>query len=91
MASAKVYSADGAEKETIDLSAAVFDIEPNVALVHQVATTLQANQRQGNAETKVRKEVRGGGRGSGGKVRAHHLVLSSPPSRSFSIVLRQER
>ncbi len=62
MASTLVYKSDGSEGSTVDLSAAVFDIEPNVGLVHQVAMALLANKRQGNAETKTRKEVRGGGR-----------------------------
>lgn len=107
MASVKVYSADGAEKDTIDLNAAVFDIEPNVGLVHQVATTLQANQRQGNAETKVRHEIRGGGRkpfrqkGTGnarqGSIREPHMrgggVVFGPHKRSYrkSLPLKMSR
>ena len=33
----------------------------NKALIHQVVVALRNNARQGNAETKVRREVRGGG------------------------------
>jgi large subunit ribosomal protein L4 len=62
MASTTVYKSDGSEGATVDLNDAVFGIEPNVGLVHQVAMALLANKRQGNAETKTRKEVRGGGR-----------------------------
>lgn len=97
MASVMVYDASGSEKESIDLNASVFDIEPNVGLVHQVAMALLANQRQGNAETKVRKEVRGGGRkpfrqkGTGnarqGSIREPHMrgggVVFGPHRRSY--------
>ena len=61
-ASAKVYKADGSAGKDTKLSAAVFDVEPNVGLVHQVAVALMNAKRQGDAETKTRKEVRGGGR-----------------------------
>lgn len=97
MASAKVYSVDGTEKESIDLNAKIFDIEPNVGLVHQVAVALQANKREGNAETKVRHEVRGGGqkpfrqKGTGnarqGSIREPHMrgggVVFGPHKRSY--------
>jgi len=61
MASAKVYKADGSPGAEANLNDSIFDVEPNVGLVHQVAVALMNNTRQGNAETKVRKEVRGGG------------------------------
>lgn len=97
MASAKVYDVSGSEKSTLDLNASVFDIEPNVGLVHQVAMALMANKRQGNAETKVRKEVSGGGRkpfrqkGTGnarqGSIREPHMrgggVVFGPHKRSY--------
>lgn len=97
MASAKVYDVTGSEKSSLDLNASVFDIEPNVGLVHQVAMALLANQRQGNAETKVRKEVQGGGRkpfrqkGTGnarqGSTREPHMrgggVVFGPHKRSY--------
>lgn len=62
MASVKVYGMDGAEQGTIDLNAAVFEVEFNDALVHDVIVALQAAKRQGNHETKTRREVRGGGK-----------------------------
>lgn len=62
MASAKLYKADGNEGSSVELNAAVFDVEMNGSLVHQVAVALRNNQRQGNHETKTRSEVRGGGR-----------------------------
>ncbi len=97
MASTKIYSADGAEKESIELNASVFDIEPNVGLVHQVAVALMASKRQGNHETKVRHEVQGGGKkpfnqkGTGnarqGSIREPHMrgggVVFGPHKRSY--------
>lgn len=59
---AKSFTKDGAEGAEVELSDAVFGIDLNKPLVHQVAVALMNNKRQGNAETKVRKEVRGGGR-----------------------------
>jgi large subunit ribosomal protein L4 len=46
----------------VDLPAAIFDVEVNVALIHQVVVGQQAAARQGTHATKTRGEVRGGGR-----------------------------
>jgi large subunit ribosomal protein L4 len=40
----------------------VFGVTPNVAVLHQVVTAQLVNRRQGNASTKTRSEVSGGGR-----------------------------
>ena len=45
----------------IDLNDSVFGVSMNQALVHQVAVGHIANQRQGNAATKTRSHVAGGG------------------------------
>src|SRR5947209_19382446 len=47
---------------TINLSDEVFGADVNVALVHQVIKAQLAGRRQGTAKTKVKSEVRGGGR-----------------------------
>ena len=47
---------------TIDLSDDIFGVKVNVALVHQVIKAQLAGRRQGTAKTKVKSEVRGGGR-----------------------------
>lgn len=60
--SVKLYNQEGAEIGTVELDASVFGIEPNEALVHQYVVNLLARRRQGNAHTKTRKDVRGGGR-----------------------------
>lgn len=62
MASAKIYSADGKAGSSVELSAAIFDVAMNGSLVHQVATALRNNCRQGNHETKTRGEISGGGK-----------------------------
>jgi large subunit ribosomal protein L4 len=61
MAAAKLMKMDGSDLGSVDLSEAVFDAAPSAQIVHDVITALQAAKRQGNAETKTRKEVRGGG------------------------------
>ena len=52
----------GKEVSKIDLSDAVFGIEPNEAVVHSVLVNFLANQRQGTQNTKTRSEVSGGGK-----------------------------
>jgi len=59
---AKMYSQDGRETGTVELKPEVFAIEPSEAVVHQYIVNYLARQRQGNASTKTRKDVRGGGR-----------------------------
>jgi large subunit ribosomal protein L4 len=46
----------------VDFPAEIFDVETNVALIHQVVVGQQAAARQGTHATKTRGEVRGGGR-----------------------------
>lgn len=62
MASAKVFRMDGSEAGSIELNDAVFNVEVNPTMVHDVVVALQNNKRQGNHETKTRTEVSGGGR-----------------------------
>lgn len=57
----KVYNQEGAEVGEVELKAEVFGIEPNEAVVHQYVTNYLARQRQGNASTKTRCDVSGGG------------------------------
>jgi large subunit ribosomal protein L4 len=47
---------------SIELRDDVFAVPVNVALVHQVLKAQLAGRRQGNAKTKVKSEVRGGGK-----------------------------
>ena len=54
-------SAAGADAGAVDLPEAVFGIEPNVAVMHQVVTAQLAAARAGTHSTKTRAEVSGGG------------------------------
>jgi large subunit ribosomal protein L4 len=62
MPSTTVYNMAGEAVEKLELSEQVFGVTPNVAVLHQVVTAQLVNRRQGNASTKTRSEVRGGGR-----------------------------
>jgi len=57
-----VRTPDGKTDGTVDLPAALFDAEPNIALMHQVVTAQLAAKRQGTHSTKTRAEVSGGGK-----------------------------
>ncbi len=46
----------------VDFPAEIFDVQVNIALIHQVVVAQQAAARQGTHDTKSRGEVRGGGR-----------------------------
>ena len=62
MPSTKVYNMAGEAVEDLELSEQVFGVTPNVSVLHQVVTAQLVNRRQGNASTKTRSEVSGGGR-----------------------------
>ena len=57
-----VYDMQGTQVGDIDLNDKVFGIQPNVAVMHQFVKMQLANKRVGNASTKTRAEVRGGGK-----------------------------
>ena len=62
MPSTTVYNMAGEAVEELELSDQVFGVTPNVAVLHQVVTAQLVNRRQGNASTKTRSEVSGGGK-----------------------------
>src|SRR4051794_32702512 len=62
MATVNVQSPTGDLARTVELPDAVFDVQVNVPLIHQVVVAQLAAARQGTADTKTRGEVRGGGR-----------------------------
>jgi large subunit ribosomal protein L4 len=57
----KVYTIEGKEKGAIELDDRVFNIKPNKSIIYYALKAELANERQGNASTKGRAEVRGGG------------------------------
>ena len=92
-----IKNAAGKDAGTVDLDDAMFGIQPNVPVMHQVVTAQLAARRAGSASTKTRSEVRGGGakpyrqKGTGnarqGSIRAPHYsgggVAMGPKPRSY--------
>lgn len=97
MLSARFFSASGEPGDAVQLPTDPFDGFVHDAALHQVIKAYLANQRQGNASTKTRGEVRGGGKkvwrqkGTGrarqGSIRAPHWkgggVVFGPRPRSY--------
>lgn|SRR5690625_1476535 len=77
----KLFNQDGTEAGSIELADAVFGIEPNEHVVHQVVVMQRAAKRQGTHAAKDRSAVRGGGRKpwrQKGTGRARHGSIRSP-------------
>lgn len=100
------YTARGTARDKVALPADLFDGTVNVPVMHQAVKAFMANQRQGNASTKIRKYVTGGnqkpwrqkgtGRARQGSTRAPHWVgggtVFGPTPRSYAqYVPRQVR
>ena len=104
MSTTKVLNMAGAEVGTVELNDAIFGIEPNEAVVHEVVKNHLANCRQGTQSALTRAEVSGGGRkpwrqkGTGharqGSTRApqwtHGGIVFAPKPRSYSYVLNKK-
>ncbi len=89
MPSTTVYNMAGEAVEQLELSEQVFGVTPNVAVLHQVVTAQLVNRRQGNASTKTRSEVSGGGKKpykQKGTGRARQGSTRSPQYRHGGIV-----
>ena len=61
MTSIDVRTRGGGNAGTAELDDAIFGIQPNVPVMHQVVTAQLAAARSGTQSTKTRAEVRGGG------------------------------
>ena len=104
MAKANVFNMAGQQVGEIELSDAVFGIEPNTAVVHEVVKNHLANCRQGTQSALTRAEVSGGGikpwrqKGTGrarqGSTRApqwtHGGVVFAPKPRDYSYTLNKK-
>ena len=104
MSSIKVLNMAGAEVGTMELNDAIFGIEPNKTVVHEVVKNHLANCRQGTQSALTRAEVSGGGRkpwrqkGTGharqGSTRApqwtHGGIVFAPKPRDYSYVLNKK-
>src|SRR5436190_19680820 len=81
---AAAYTAQGTTRDKFALPEQLFDGTVNMPVMHQAVKAYLANQRQGNASTKIRKYVTGGnqkpwkqkgtGRARAGSIRAPHWV-----------------
>jgi large subunit ribosomal protein L4 len=61
MATFEIKDTRGKKAGTVEVADAVFAIEPNAHVVHQVVRSQMAARRSGTHDTKTRGEVRGGG------------------------------
>ena len=96
--SVEIVDSEGRRTGTVELPAEIFDVEPNIPLMHQVVVAQLAAARQGTHATKTRGMVRGGGRkpyrqkGTGrarqGSIRAPQFagggVVHGPQPRDYS-------
>ena len=104
MSTIKVLNMAGAEVGTVELNDAIFGIEPNQAVVHEVVKNHLANCRQGTQSALTRGEVSGGGKkpwrqkGTGharqGSTRApqwtHGGIVFAPKPRDYSYTLNKK-
>ena len=100
----KVYDMNGKHVGEVELSEAVFGIEPNVSVMHDVVKNHLANCRQGTQSALTRAEVSGGGKkpwrqkGTGrarqGSTRApqwtHGGIVFAPKPRDYSYRLNKK-
>ena len=104
MPTVAVFDMAGKEIEKIELNEAVFGIEPNVAVMHDVVKNILANRRQGTQSALTRAEVSGGGKkpwrqkGTGharqGSTRApqwtHGGIVFAPKPRCYRYTLNKK-
>jgi large subunit ribosomal protein L4 len=98
MSSVDLVDVSGKKAGTVDLPEALFDVQTNVPLIHQVVVAQQAAARQGTHSTLRRGEVSGSGRkpfkqkGTGrarqGSIRAPQMtgggIVHGPKPRDYS-------
>ena len=104
MPNAKLFNMAGQQIGEVELSEAIFGIEPNQYVVHDVVKNHLANCRQGTQSALTRAEVSGGGRkpwrqkGTGharqGSTRApqwtHGGIVFAPKPRDYSYTLNKK-
>jgi large subunit ribosomal protein L4 len=98
MTTVDVLTIEGTKSGSVELPSAVFDVQANIALMHQVVVAQLAAARQGTHKVKTRGEVSGGGKkpykqkGTGrarqGSIRAPQFagggVVHGPVPRDYS-------
>src|SRR6185295_18852125 len=103
---APAFTAKGTSRDSVALPSDLFDGTVHMPAMHQAVKAFLANQRQGNASTKIRKYVTGGnqkpwkqkgtGRARQGSTRAPHwvgggTVFGPTPRAYYQYVPRQVR
>lgn len=97
MPKVNVINMSGKSVGDLEMKADVFQVEPNIPLMHQAVVSEESNSRQGTADTKNRSEVSGGGakpfrqKGTGrarqGSIRSPHMyhggIVFGPTPRSY--------
>ena len=104
MANVKVLNMAGKQVGEVELNAAIFGIEPNQAVMHDIVKNHLANCRQGTQSALTRAEVSGGGKkpwrqkGTGrarqGSTRApqwtHGGIVFAPKPRDYSYTVNKK-
>lgn len=104
MPKVQVLDINGQKVDEMQLSDAVFGIEPNRVLLHEMVVNYLANQRQGTQSALTRAEVAGGGKkpwrqkGTGrarqGSIRApqwrHGGIVFAPKPRDYSYTVNKK-
>ncbi len=104
MPTIEVLDIKGQKVDEMQLSDAVFGIEPNKVLLHEMVVNYLANRRQGTQSALTRAEVAGGGRkpwrqkGTGharqGSIRApqwrHGGIVFAPKPRDYSFTVNKK-
>ena len=104
MPKVQVLDINGQKVDEMQLSDAVFGIEPNKVLLHEMVVNYLANQRQGTQSALTRADVAGGGKkpwrqkGTGharqGSIRApqwrHGGIVFAPKPRDYSYTVNKK-
>ncbi len=104
MPTVEVFDMSGNKTGEMELSEAVFGVEPNMNAVHATVKNYLANHRQGTQSTLTRAEVRGGGikpwrqKGTGrarqGSIRSpqwtHGGIALGPKPRSYNYTINRK-
>lgn len=104
MPNVAVLDMQGKKVGTVDLADAIFGIEPNETVMHQMVVNYLASQRQGTQSALTRSEVSGGGKkpwrqkGTGrarqGSTRApqwtHGGIVFAPKPRSYRFTVNKK-
>jgi large subunit ribosomal protein L4 len=89
MTKVNVYNIDGNVVGEVELNPTIFEVSPEIGLIHRAVVAQMANKRRVIAHTKDRGEVRGGGRKpwrQKGTGRARHGSIRSPLWRGGGVV-----